>query len=158
MFTKIRRRLTQKKDDRIGQAIITEILPRFTDRANSTNKTMWVVKDVLEGDIAEVFEIGWSGNVKRMDTTNKIYLTQNGIPVKFNKKGKMVEKDENFEKNGCQFGKICSFEALGYLGNFEKVEYVQMVTDQYVFFGETGSDESFARSFEELEVLSPKII
>lgn len=146
---------TKPIDERVGQSWITEVLPEFHDRAKTTNKTIWTIKKMITDDVAEVYRLNIPSSTEHADISTKKMITQYGIPIRFNEKGKLISYDASFEKEGYQEGQIYSFEGLGFLGDIDSIKKVFCVTDQYVFFKKLDSDTMFEHTYKELEILCP---
>lgn len=158
MLNCLRNFLIKEIDDRVGRAWVTEVLPVFHDRGMTTNKDVWVVKKIVEENIAEVFELEYPEISKKKLLMNIRMITQGGEPVKFSRKGKLVGFDKEFSKGNYRVNEVYYFTSLGYLGNYEDTKVVHCVTDEYVFFMEVESNSLSIRTYQELERLCPEKI
>ena len=152
----------KEKDPLIGQVYIEEILPIFHDHAMTTNKTLWYVNSVVSKDVVTVRDLELSRQfrasslqTKQIDLSAKRVLTQNGVPIKVNKKGKFIQPDLGFSKENYACGDFYAFSNLGYLGDVEGVSSVSLVTDQYVFFEDFNRKKPSIYSFKELKRINP---
>ena len=147
---------TQKQPE-IGQAWIEEVMPKFQDRASTTNKTIYTVTSLDSYGIAEVIKVPSGYGEKTTEFKQNKVLTQKEIPIKFTKKGALKYFDKHFSKNKYETGQVYVFEALGFLGNLESINQVKVVTDNYVIFDNKNYGSLSTYSFEELERINPKL-
>ncbi|MFE8701078.1 hypothetical protein ACFYKX_10775 [Cytobacillus sp. FJAT-54145] len=157
----IKQRFSKKEQDpRLGTAWITEVRPIYSDRAGSTNKRIWVTKEFLSEEVVTAVDLEHPNSSMFEQQTaypkNRL-LTQNNVPIRFNRKGKPINYDPTFEKEGYKEGQLYHFEGLGFLGNIEGVEKVWLVTDTLVLFRTLKSESLLTYSYKELEILKPTL-
>lgn len=147
--------ISKPVDERIGQSYITEVLPTYHDRARTTNKTIWTIKKMITDDVAEVYRLESPSFTEHVDITKKEMITQDGVPIRFNAKGKLISYDPLFSRHGYAKGQLYSFERLGFLGDLDAIKKVLCVTDQYVLFTKLDSDTLYENTYQELDLLAP---
>ena len=152
--------LTKSNEENIYKncIFVEEIVPLLSDKALTTNKTLYKIKKMVELNKFTIVSLNESdGYVKNQIVSMNKILSQNNIPIKvYDNKFLKGNFDENFSKNNYFKGDIYKFKELGDLGNISSMEKIRLVTDQYVIF-DTGSDISL-KSFEELDRLNKEKI
>jgi hypothetical protein len=149
------------QDPRVGQAWVEEKMPLYSDRARSTNKEVLVVESVEFEDIVNVFQLesiekhGIRRTKRGVRFRSGAVLTQNGVPLHFDKKGRPHGGVPNFEKEGYKVNGVYHFERLGFLGDLEMVAKVWLVSDQYVLFRDWEDSHLSVKSYRELSELMP---
>lgn len=144
-------------DERIGQAWFEEVLPQYHDHAKTTNKTIWIVKSMIKGDAVKASRMG-SSALNDVVIQNSRILTQDGVPVRFNKKNQVEKKYLYFERDGYSVGDVYYFDNLGYLGDLSALRGVILVTDQLVLLQDTDGSHIAKYTHEELKKLSPTLM
>ena len=158
MLEKVRE-IFKNKDERVGMCWVEETLPVYHDSAFTTNKRVYVVKKCVEPNIYEAFELR-----NLLDTTlspflSKKAVTQDGLPLKFDRKEKVLNNNIQFTKDGYSQGVCVYIEGLGYLGNIKDTLKVWVVSDKYVFFKTISKNPTiFVYSFEELKRMNIEFI
>lgn len=144
--------LFQKKDKRVGQIIVTEVLPIYHDIAKTANKSLFkVIKGINESKVL-CRELNTSYNKEMIYCNNKV-LKQNEIPIIVKKNLSKAIFDKDFTKEGYVSGQVYEFRGLGYSGDLESLGIVYIVTDDYVVFNGDGKQDFFLYSYPELSRL-----
>lgn len=159
VFRKIKETLQNKQDEHIGMCWIEEVLPLYHDSAGTTNKRVYIVYKLVEQGVYEGFELSEKTVEKQTPFIAKKAITQNGIPLKFNKKQNVLNSDVEFNKDGYKSGVCIYIEGQGFLGNISSTLKTWVVSDKYVFFKTISKYPSiYVYSYEELKRMCVKFV
>lgn len=141
--------------ERIGHILFSnEVLLLFNDWPAITNKALYLVKRNIDEETVVGQEVGNSNQRITILYLKQRVLTQNGIPIKAKDVDlKNVQCNPLFAKEGFRQGDIYSFKEIGYLGNVNDDEKVELVTDQLVIFRAISSGCLYCYTYDELRAL-----
>lgn len=165
VLQKIKDIFQSKQDEHIGMCWIEEVLPVYHDSACTTNKTVYIIAQLVELGIYEGFELSCKTIRKQTPFIDKKIITQNEIPLKFNKNQNVLKdnivlnNDVEFTKEGYKSGLCIYIEGQGFLGNISSTLKTWIVADKYVFFKTLAKYPSiYVYSHEELKRMCVKFV
>lgn len=151
------RQLFKKNElhERIGHLILAnKCIPYFHSIPPIANKTIYLVKSVADETVVKGMRLGVFPSEEEVLYLSERVLTQNQVPVKVrNEQLSPIHADDSFTKEGFRKGQIYHFRDLGYLGDKNSDEKVELVTDQLVVFKPIGKNYFYFYTYDELEAL-----